>query len=435
MTFDPEAYRTAYVWIWLAGSTSPVVAGKLAVVDGQVQFSYERKYLDRADAISIYEPELPLQPGLQQMPEDTGLPGCIRDAGPDVWGQKVILSILDRKERPHVKPNPFFFLLESGSDRIGALDFQRSPDNYEQRQMRHEVSLKELLAAAERMEEGESLDSKVALVLSLCATSAGGARPKALVDGPIKKHIAKFAISSEIHPYIKAEFVAMRLAHACGLNAAPVSLARVEGKDILLVERFDRIRVQEGWLRKPMVTALTLFGLGEKTAGRGSYLDFTAIIQQRFSEPKATLRELFGRLCFNILCSNTDDHARNHAAFWDGRELALTPAYDVCPQRRGSAAAAQGMAVAERTNLSTLSSCLNTAHCYLLTRDEALAIMRKQIETIGDRWSSVCGQAAFSSKERTSLMGNQFLNPFAFFGIEPDALFLAELAESVRSSV
>ncbi len=173
MIFDPSAYSTAFVWIWLAGRTGPVVAGKLAVVDGQVQFNYAPSYLERDDAIPLYEPELPLQPGLQHMPEETGIPGCIRDAGPDAWGKKVILRFLDPKARPQAESEDIFFLLESGSDRIGALDIQLSPDNYEPRQMQHDVSLSELMAAAARFEEGETLKSDMDRVMSYCASSVG----------------------------------------------------------------------------------------------------------------------------------------------------------------------------------------------------------------------------------------------------------------------
>ncbi|WP_369403275.1 HipA domain-containing protein [Glaciecola punicea] len=62
-----------------------------------------------------------------------------------------------------------------------------------------------------------------------------------------------------------------------------------------------------------------------------SYETLSEIIRHRFTKPKDTLRELFSRLVFNILCGNTNDHARNHAAFWDGKHLSLTPAYDICP--------------------------------------------------------------------------------------------------------
>ena len=126
----------------------------------------------------------------------------------------------------------------------------------------------------------------------------------------------------------------MRLAARAGLKVAPVRLEHVAGKDVLLVERFDRTKTNGKWTRKAMVSALTLFGLDEMMARYASYEDLAEIIRHRFTAPKATLHELYGRLVFNILCGNTDDHARNHAAFWDGARLTLTPAYDICPQSR-----------------------------------------------------------------------------------------------------
>jgi serine/threonine-protein kinase HipA len=97
-------------------------------------------------------------------------------------------------------------------------------------------------------------------------------------------------------------------------------------KDVLLVERFDRELAGGGWQRKAMVSALTMLSLDEMMARYGSYEDLAELVRHRFVDAPATLRELFSRLVFNILCGNTDDHARNHAAFWDGRTLKLTSA-------------------------------------------------------------------------------------------------------------
>src|SRR3546814_12149439 len=94
-----------------------------------------------------------------------------------------------------------------------------------------------------------------------------------------------------------------------------------------------------------MVSALTMFELDEMMAPYASYETLAEIIRHRFTAPKATLRELFGRMVFNILCGNTDDHARNHAAFWDGKMLELTPAYDICPQSRTGNIASQAMLI------------------------------------------------------------------------------------------
>ncbi len=124
----------------------------------------------------------------------------------------------------------------------------------------------------------------------------------------------------------------MRLAYvAAGLNVAPVRLVQANGKEVLLVKRFDRTRTDKGWTRRAMVSALTMFGLSEMQVRYASYRDLADMIRARFTEPKETLRELFGRMVFNVLAGNTDDHARNHAAFWDGASLSPTPAYDICP--------------------------------------------------------------------------------------------------------
>ena len=80
----------------------------------------------------------------------------------------------------------------------------------------------------------------------------------------------------------------MRLAERLGLQVAPVRLVRVAGKDVLLVERFDRMPVASGWRRRAMVSALTLFGLDELMARYASYADLAEIIRHRFTQPIRT---------------------------------------------------------------------------------------------------------------------------------------------------
>ena len=137
----------------------------------------------------------------------------------------------------------------------------------------------------------------------------------------------------------------MRLADLVGLNAALVLLTKSSNRDVLLIERFDRIHTGLGWQRKSMVSALTLLGLDEMMARYASYQDLAEISRHKFTNASTTLRELFSRLVFNILSGNTDDHARNHAGFWDGRMLTLTPAYDICPQARSGNEASQAMLI------------------------------------------------------------------------------------------
>ncbi|MCA6334435.1 MAG: HipA domain-containing protein, partial [Phenylobacterium sp.] len=124
------------------------------------------------------------------------------------------------------------------------------------------------------------------------------------------------------------------------------------------------------------------------------------------------------RLVFNVLSGNTDDHARNHAAFWDGERLSLTPAYDICPQGRTGGEASQAMLITGSRRLSQLTVCLEAAPQFLLTTERARAIIDSQLATIRAQWSSVCDQAGLTEVDRRFLWGRQFLNPFALEGWE-----------------
>ena len=408
-------YTEAFVWIWLPGQTEPVVAGRLALDGINLVFNYGKSYLARDNAIAIYEPELPLQTGALPLLPGLSMPGCIRDASPDAWGRRVIINKkmgLKGQTSDAAEPDELTYLLESGSDRIGALDFQHSATNYVPR-MAANPNLDELLESAALIEKGMPLSAELGLAL-LHGSSIGGARPKALIQNGNKKFIAKFSSSSDLYSVVKAEFIAMRLASLAGLNVAPVSLTRAAGKDVLLIERFDRHHTESGWVRKSMVSALTLHGLDEMMARYASYEILAEIIRHQFRNATATLRELYSRLVFNILCGNTDDHARNHAAFWDGEMLSLTPAYDICPQGRTGNEASQAMLISGNNRMSRIASCIEAAPHFLLTAGEARDIAEHQKQIINKNWQAVCDEAGLSEIDRNQFWGRQFLNPYAF---------------------
>jgi serine/threonine-protein kinase HipA len=281
--------------------------------------------------------------------------------------------------------------------------------------MSDQATLDELLRSAERVEKGIPLQPDLDKALQH-GSSLGGARPKALITTDDRKFIAKFSTSTDLYNVVKAEFIAMRLAGMTGLNVASVKLTKALGKDVLLIERFDRERESQGWLRKPIVSALTLFGLDEMMAKYASYQDLAEIIRHRFTNPADNLRELFGRIVFNILCGNTDDHARNHAAFWDGKSLTLTPAYDVCPQPRTGNEASQAMLILGDNRMSQLSVCLAAAPNFLLDADRSKGIITHQVQVIRKNWNAVCDEAQLTEADRQLFWHRQFLNPFAFFG-------------------
>jgi serine/threonine-protein kinase HipA len=413
MTSEPPT--EAYVWIWLPGAGGPVVAGRLEAAGGLIDFNYGQSYLRRKDAIALYLPELPLRSGRISPAPGMSIAGCIADARPDAWGQRVIINRIlgtGAKDDDPAALNPLTYLLDSGSDRIGALDFQSTPSAYSSRQA-DSATLEELMRSAERVEEGIPLSPLLDAAL-LHGSSVGGARPKALLKDQERGLIAKFSSSSDPYPVVKGEFAAMELARRVGLDVAAVEMTRTLGKDVLLIERFDRLGAGQ---RRAIVSALTILELDELLARYASYADLAHIVRQRFTNAHSTLRELFGRITFNILTGNTDDHARNHSAFWDGTELTLTPAYDICPQPRNTGEASQAMIIGpDGFRMSQVAGCIDAASTYLLSESEAREIVDHQIDIITSNWSEVCELARMTEIERKYFRGRQFLNPYATEG-------------------
>lgn len=419
MTSKSSPPREAYVWIWLDGAVDPVVAGRLEADGANVVFNYGRSYLAREDAIPIYLPELPLRPGAIAPTPPLEIANAIRDAAPDAWGRRVIINRLTGLQGAaanEVELDEITFLLQSGSDRVGALDFQTSPTEFLAREAAN-ATLEELQESASLVEKGLPLTPQLAEALQH-GTAIGGARPKALINGGNKKYVAKFSSSTDTFNVVKGEYIAMRLAALAGINVAPVKLTSALDKDVLLVERFDRIKLEGGWGRRAMVSALTLFGLHEMMAAHASYQDLAETIRARFTSPKETLRELYARMCFNILVGNTDDHARNHAAFWDGERLSLTPAYDICPQSRVGREASHAMFIHDRERGSRLAACLDASRNFLIAEDAALDIIKEQIRCIKQNWDAVCEEASLGVTDQFYYWKRQFLNNFAFEGLE-----------------
>lgn len=404
--------QEAYVWIWLPGKPAPVVAGRLYDAGQSPKrhfFAYGRSYLERPDAIPLSPYELPLQRGAQEPQGMNMMPACLRDGSPDAWGRRVLESKYGETSFTDID-----YLLLSRSDRIGALDFQASSSDYQAR-VTKTVTMAHLLQAADLVERRQPLPPDLEQA-ALHGSSIGGARPKALIEQEDKRLIAKFSTTSDSYDVVKAEYIAMRLAKACGLDVAEVKLTRCMDKDVLLVERFDRVAEEGDQLfRKHMLSALSLMLLDSMEARYASYIELTDRVRQLFIHPEATLRELFSRISFNILVGNTDDHARNHAAFWDGENLDLTPAYDICPQRRAGGEASQAMQIeGNRGNLSTLDNVRSVCSRFMLTHEQATDLINRQVRIIRAEWENVCNKAQLPQGERQRLWQGAIFNSFCF---------------------
>lgn len=421
MTSDVDTTSRAYVWTWLPGSREPVVAGVLqarrAVIRDEpvLMFRYGRTYRARDDAISLFTPELPLtdqifDPSRPSHGRDpVALHGCLRDAAPDSWGRRVVNARLGRHQDTDLPE--MTYLLAAGSNRIGALHVQTGADAFAP-DPRDETTLDDLLEMSDRVVTGRDVPDALAEA-ARHGTSIGGARPKALLrDEDGRQLIAKFSLSTDTRPVVGGEAVAMTLARRAGLRVAPVRVVRAGGRDVLLVDRFDR---PADGTRRSMVSALTILGYHELTARHASYAEICQAVARSFTTPEATFRELFARLVLNVCVGNTDDHLRNHAAFWDGRHLELTPAFDIAPQPRSSRQANQAIALTQDGDrTSTLATCRAAATAFRLSPADADEIIDHIVSHVSEGFADACEEARVTSVDRASLWGREFMNPYVF---------------------
>ena len=161
---------------------------------------------------------------------------------------------------------------------------------------------------------------------------------------------------------------------------------------------------------------MTILGLDPFPGGRyATYVELANRVRAGFANPDRTLKELFSRIVFSVMCGNTDDHGRNHAAFVDEAGLALTPAYDICPQARTGNSAAQAMAYGpDGQRSSRLEPLIDASHLYHLDRLTARQMVAAFEHTIRTSWNEVCDLAALTEMQRNAFFGGQFLNPFIF---------------------
>ncbi len=400
----------AFVWIHLPGRSTPVVCGRLLEQsDGGYAFIYGRSYRDRAEAIPLAPDAMPLGAGMHVGRRTGSLPGPIRDAAPDAWGRFVA-----EYRRGGRKIDELDLLLQGHDDRIGALAFSASPTAYPVADPPH-ITLAELEAAARGVQQGAALAAPLLDAL-LHGTSIGGARPKAMVCIDGRQWIAKFSSTTDQWRVVRWEAASLALAQAAGIRVAAHRLEQVNGRDVLLVERFDRDGTGVDPQRRLMLSALTLLDLDDTEAALASYLDLSDVFLRHADDAPADRTELFRRLVFNILIGNEDDHARNHACFWNGRRLALTPAYDMLPQRRAGLEGRQAMIVGERGpggRESTLANALSRASRFGLDRDAAAGIAGDVLQVVQRQWQQHFHDAGVPQFEIDSLAGTSVLSPVA----------------------
>lgn len=328
--------REIEVIVQIAGKD--VIAGRiwphLSRQTESATFSYADEYLARNDAYPL-DPALGLVAGQQQSPDRQPIFGAFGDCAPDGWGRKLIQRAESRRSREQRVTGRGFteidYLLGVRDDlRQGALRFRKPSGGPfladEQSGVPTLIDLPDLLAAAERFERDEADDDDLSALL-LGGSSLGGARPKAHVNDSTGPAIAKFpSPERDRWDVTRWERTALALAAKAGILVPRARLETIAQRPVLITDRFDR----DGVGRIGYVSAMTMLEATDRQTR--SYLEIADVIETQSPEATEELHQLWRRIAFSILISNTDDHLRNHGflrrstAGWS-----LSPAFDLNP--------------------------------------------------------------------------------------------------------
>lgn len=359
------------------------------------------------------DPRLGLYPGRQHPPQGHETFGVFADASPDRWGRLLMQRRLEREKRAghvpkHARLYESDYLLGvHDAFRVGALRFRLEDagdflDNRNDVAAPPFVQLRELEAASLALERDEDNTAKAGddwlRMLIAPGGSLGGARPKASVVDP-EGHlwIAKFPSVRDEHDVGGWELVVQTLARGCGLRV-PEGLARrlANPHHSFLVKRFDRTETGQ---RLHFASAMTLTGRkdGDDSSTGASYLELARVLIDHGAQTDADLQELWSRIVFNILVSNTDDHLRNHGFLLvPGKGWHLSEAYDMNPVPD-----AHGLRlnVSEADNAQDTDLALSVAPYFRITMKNASAIIERS-QAVVRQWPKVAKSLRIPAREQ-----------------------------------
>ena len=396
-----------YVYITLPGETEFVTAGKFELTTNRQgypagEFVYGRSYLARDNAVPIDPIELKLSTKTYETNILKGVFGALRDASPDYWGRRVI-----EKYKGQTQLGEIDYLLYSPDDRAGALGFglnQEPPAPSRKFNQTMELErlqeLADLIITDEDLPEGPEAEQAQKLMVG--GTSMGGARPKAIIEDESGLWIAKLRHPEDKWNDARVEHAMLMLARECGLQVAESKVVTIGEHDAVLVKRFDREKTTAGYRRGRMLSALTLLRSDENYQAREkwSYVLLVEELRRISSQPRTDAPELFRRMCFNALISNTDDHPRNHAVVAMNTDWKLSPAYDLTPSMPVSAERRDlALDCGDWGRYAHAENLLSQSARFLLEQDEAKIIIDEMEQSVRSKWYDIARREGVTEKD------------------------------------
>ena len=363
-------------------------------------FEYDARWLNHPERFSL-EPSLLAGPGPFHTAPDKPLFGAIGDSAPDRWG-RILMRRAERRRAeltggtPRTLREIDYLMMVDDESRQGALRFSRSEGGPfltagPAAAIPPLIQLPRLLKAAEHVLGDRESDEDLRLLLAP-GSSLGGAHPKASVrdrDGQLA--IAKFPSKDGDLNRILWEAVALTLAKKAGITATAWRLEIIQRKPVLLLQRFDRERGR----RVPYLSAMSMLQAGDNESR--SYMEFADVLRQQGAAPKADMQEIWRRIVFSVLISNTDDHLRNHGFLWTGPAgWRIAPAFDLNPVPVDIKPRVLATAIDMDDGTASLELAMSVAEYFQLNPIEARDIAG-QVGRAVAKWRIVASQLGLKS--------------------------------------
>jgi serine/threonine-protein kinase HipA len=392
---------------------------RAAVVRGSEVFAFEYspEWLAGRTALHL-DPELSHFGGSQYVgTKERENFGVFLDSSPDRWGRVLMRrreAVLARRES-----RPARTLLESDyllgvhdAQRLGGIRFRLEkggPFLSHESEMSAPpwTSLRPLAHASWHVQDERKADDasqeKWLQMLMAPGSSLGGARPKAgVMDETGALWIAKFPGRSDDHDVGAWEMVVHQLATAAGLRVAEARVEKLSRRhSTFLVRRFDRVTQGSSQRRLHFASAMTMLGHSDgasHTTGV-SYLELAEFIMQHGSAVARDLEELWRRIVFSILVSNTDDHLRNHGFILENTGWGLSPAYDLNPNPLGTGLS---LNISDADNALDLDLARDVAPHFRVSQTRSAEVIQRAVEAVS-RWRQAAEQLLIPRKSQQEM--------------------------------
>ncbi len=378
-------------YVFVVDEHEPRICGKYTIQEGVGYFVYGQSWLSRKDAYPLDPINYPLIDTTFQSSAQHGAIGVLSDSAPDSWGRQVHMA--SHQQQP---ANEVEWLLVGSGRGAGCLAFSPSRNKIKPFGTPPDFSeVATFIQIADTIEAGIPLDMsnhpKEWVRLLEYGSSMGGAKPKIVVSHEGKEWIAKLNRKTDSIDVVKIEFATRELAVSVGIIPPAMQLHDINGRSVLLIERFDR----DALGRRHYLSVHSLLNAGrvreDYSKTTYSYGQVADLSRRMCADPRQIAPEIYRRMVFNALIGNTDDHARNHGFLKNraNNDYLLAPAFDISPQPNSSHVHSLGLGdegrIAKRSNL------ISQAKRFLLTKEQAIAEIDRQIKLLAN-WRAVYEQ-------------------------------------------